>query len=144
MIAFKIHLKEQQDLLEEDASLSLGWFEVSTKGFNGHFFRDGYCMVFLTLGTLLDQMNKFTEASKGKELWIGEDHGAVVEMARKKDVLELTTSEITMQVPFDEFKEAIVKETNDFIDQCENINPSILSESAFNDLVDSFTAIVRS
>lgn len=142
MIAFKIHLKEQQDLLEEDASLSLGWFEVSTKGSNVHLFRNGYCMVFLTLATLLDHMNKMAKASNSKEEWIGEDHGTVVKMARKEDMLELLTSEIIIQLPFNEFRNAIVKETKDFINKCENINPSILNESAFDDLVGSFTAII--
>jgi len=142
MIAFKIHLKDQQDLLEEDASISLGWFEVATKGLNGHLFRNGYCMVFLTLGTLLEHMNNLDKASNSKVEWIGEDHGTIVEIVRKNDMLKLTTSEIIIQVPFNEFKDAIVKETKDFINQCERINPSIISESAFDDLVSSFTAIV--
>ena len=137
MIEFTVHLKRQQDLLEEDASFSLGWFEASVEGFTGCFFREGYCMVFLTLGTLVEHLNELSKTSEGKARWVGEDHGAVVEMIRKKDVLELTVPEVTVRISFSQFREAVLKKAKDFVKQCLKINSSIQNESAFEDLVNS-------
>ncbi len=141
MIEFRVHAKRQQDLLEEDASLSLGWFELSVKGFTGCFFREGYCMIFLTLEALIGHLNNLSATQKGKERWVGEDHGAVIEMIRRQDVLELAISETVVHVPFSQFKEAVLKMAKDFAEQCLKTNPSIENESAFEDLVDSVRPI---
>lgn len=135
MIEFKIHLKRHEDLLEEDASLSLGWFEIIVKGFSGHLFRDRYCMVFLSLGTLIEHLATLSEAPGRKERWVGEDHGTFAEMVHKKGILRLTVSEATIEIPFDQFQKTVLEEAKSFIVKCKTTNPSIRDESAFEDLV---------
>ncbi len=137
MITFKVHMKQQEDLLEEDASLSLGWFELSMKGANVEFFRDGYCLVFLTLDSLIEHLYALEGKKNSEKRWVGEDHGTVVKLSREKVMLSMATPEGKIFLPFDQFKDAVVQESKDFVNSCLKANPSIKDESAFQDLFHS-------
>jgi hypothetical protein len=137
MIAFKIHVKQQEDLLEEDASLSLGWFELSMKGANIELFRDGYCLVFITLDSLIEQLNALEGKKNSEKRWVGEDHGTVIKLSRDKIMLSMATSEGKICLPFEQFKDAVLQESKNFVDSCIKANPSINTESAFQDLLHS-------
>ena len=134
MITFKVHMKQQEDLLEEDASLSLGWFELSMKGANVEFFRDGYCLVFLTLDSLIEQLNALEDNKNSEKRWVGEDHGTVIKLSRDKIMLSMATPEGKIFLPFDQFRDAVVQESKVFVDSCLKANSSIKDESAFQDL----------
>ena len=54
----KIFFSRQEDLLEEDASLSLGWLSITENGVEVSFFKKRLCMIFLTLGSLLEIISK--------------------------------------------------------------------------------------
>ena len=141
MIEFKIQIQQPKNLLEEDASFSLGWFEFSVKGFTGCFFRDKYCMVLLTLGNLIEHLDALRRAQKAQERWVGEDHGATIQMTREKDVLELCVAEVVIHVPYQPFKTAVLNTAKTFMDECINLNPSIQQESAFEGLTNVFRAL---
>ena len=130
----EIFVFRDEDLIEEDASLSLGWFSFKEKGMEISFFKEGLCMVFLTLTSLLEIMQK-VEMKKGEALkWVGEDNGAIAQIYLKDKNLWMSMGDSYFVHPFTVFKKAVLSSINNFLIDCMTKNKSIVNESAFKDL----------
>lgn len=128
-----IHIDNENDLYEEDASLCSGWFSYKEKGIEVSFFKEGLCMIFLTLTSLLENLK---EIDSGKQIvrWVGEDNGAVVSIFFRDDSLQFSVNNLFITCPYKEFKSKLLTVINVFLTDCSDKNKTINNESAFRDL----------
>jgi len=129
-----IYVFRQEDLLEEDASLSLGWLSFKDKGVEISLFREGMCMIFITLTSLLEAIKKLEDKGEKKIKWVGEDNGAVIQFFLEKDNLWMSIGDFSFILRFKDFKKEIVDAIYKFKNDCVSKNESIAKESAFKDL----------
>lgn len=142
MMEFKVRLDKELELYEEDASLSLGWFNLKEKELEVSFFSTGYCMVFITLSSLLDLLYNMSGKNKSESKWIGDDNGVVFNLKKKGETIELSGNSISLSLEYDAFKNAVFIEATRLIDHCKNVNKNIGNESAFIDLESSLSEYV--
>ena len=127
---FKIVFDNDTELLEKDASLSCGYFEVIVKGLKISFFSEGSCMIFLTLDTLI----YFFDSDKKSFRWVGEDNGKFFTITKKKGLLEIKDKEIAVLLDYKNFEAAARAAAIQLLTDAQNANSSITTEGAFMDL----------
>lgn len=132
-IDFKIHWANPEDVYTENASLSLGWFELCYRGFTICFFKDGYCMIFLNLITLIEYLVSNKETINPYD-WVGEDHGAIIRLSKQGSSLDLMNPDVSIKIDYPSFKQAVLQAAISFKASCLQENPSIRKEGTFMDL----------
>lgn len=138
---FKIKFEDFEELKNEDASLSFGYFEFNTVDFKVSFFEERHCMVFITLSSLLDFLNR--ELKKGMQYkWIGDGNGtAIMVKVINKGRLEFTLDRISFCVDIKDFTKAVYIELNSFLSKCIGLNPEVQTESGYVTLKNSFNVM---
>jgi len=132
-----IFIHNENDIYEVDASISLGWFEITSEETVIYFFKQRLCMVFLTLNRLMEYLRNAAQRNKDFQ-WVGEDNGYFYRLNLKKDRLEISFEEFVINVDFEKFKRAIIKSVDSFLEITRSKNVSIINESAYIDLQESF------
>ena len=132
------HWQSDQDLLEKDASLALGWLEFVFNQLTVCFFKQRLCMTFLTVTSLIDFL---TEGATNKEFrWVGEDGGDVYFLTRRASLLTVNHGQAELTVEYELFKYAVYEACKDIEEHAQQLNPSIKSESAFIDFSNAMRA----
>ncbi len=132
IINIKVH--DEEDLVEEDASYSLGWIEIVDRAKEISFFKDKLCMIFITTTFLMEHIKELEKQKNLKLEWVGEDYGAFFNLSINKNQLRLEDKNFSVYVDFQEFKIALLDSVRQFMKHCLEINPNIENESAFIDL----------
>ena len=132
----KINLKvdKEEDLLEENASYSLGWIEIVDRAKEISLFKDNLCMVFLTTGFLIEHIKQLETKKAIKLEWVGEDYGAVFNLSIINRRLCIEDTSFSIYLNYQDFKTALIESIRDFLKHCLVLNPNIQYESAFIDL----------
>jgi hypothetical protein len=129
---FNIHFENEGDLLSDDASLSIGWISVDYGEIQLSLFKKRGCLIFLTLCTLLENMEAISH--KKKIDWVGEDNGSSIRLSLSDSNLCIGSKEVRTLVPLEEFKMALKIAVDVFLEKCISSNTDIQGESAFQDL----------
>lgn len=125
---------QEEDLLDENASYSLGWIEIVDKAKEISFFKDKLCMIFLTTSGLIDDIQRL-ESKKVREVrWVGEDHGSVFILSVNNTDLCIKDDNAKIFLNLQNFKSSLFEGVNSFLEYCSVINSEIQKESAFIDL----------
>lgn len=128
-----------EQLVEEDASLSLGWIEIQTENYNYSLFEQKLCILIITLCDLLE----FLSSNKVNYDWIGVDGGDIYLLTKKKSVLVIQKEDITFQIDYDAFVNAIIDTTNSTIQHLSQVNSAVKGESAFIDLLNCLESLIN-
>ncbi len=67
----------------DDYFFQLGWLSINCNNSNFELFKDGMCMIFPTISSLID----FLASRNNKLYWIGEDSGKVYKVLKKRNIL---------------------------------------------------------
>jgi len=126
----EFHWPREQDLLEKDASVTLGWMEFFFDGLTISVFKEKQCMVVLTVTTLLEYLS---QQSAHKFDWVGEDGGDTLTLKKKNNTLTISNKVVTVEVGFSEFKALVVGASKKLLERLKRDNPMVSLESAFID-----------
>jgi hypothetical protein len=137
-MVFKIILKNEHELLEEEAHLICGYFELGETDFSINLFKDRSCMVMLTLSEICDYLISNSQKSFN---WIGVDNGKYYVLKRQKENLTISTKEFDVTFDLSIFKNALKKCLFTFISYCKNVNQDIVNQGGFIDLEISFNKL---
>jgi hypothetical protein len=138
-INFKLF--RQEDLLEGNASYSLGWIEILDGAKEINLFKDNFCMVFITGSCLADYIQHLAEKKVKKIRWVGEDHGGTFILSVENSELCIQDEDSKILLDFQRFQSSLIEGINSFLEYCLQVNPNINEESAFIDLQASFQAL---
>lgn len=128
-----------QQLIQEDASLSLGWIEIETDSYSIPLFEERLCMLFLTLCDLME----FLSSNKLDFDWVSVDGGDIYSLLKIKDLLVIRNESIKFEVDYGAFLKALIDTSNNTIEHILKINPSINKESAFIDFKNCLKDLVN-
>jgi hypothetical protein len=133
-MTFEALFQRDADLLENDATLSLGWFELRSGEMTLSLFNRRLCMVFISLTDLLHWLHSKDLATGGVFNWVGCDNGAAFSLRFSKDLLEIACSSFRCLVDFQQFKMAVSAGAISLLEGSRERNPQIVAESAYVDL----------
>lgn len=140
---FIIKIQEELQLYEEDASLSLGWFEIIEKDFSILLFEKRHCMVFITLTSFIEAIEVLSGKAKGETRLVGEDNGKVFKLVKTGNDIELVGKRLSLKLNFSSFKSSILDTLSNFLIHCETVNKGIVQESAYIDLQSSYKQLLE-
>ncbi|PZF74802.1 hypothetical protein [Taibaiella soli] len=138
---FDICLKDNNDLHQDDLSLSLGWFELSEKEVNLRLFNDRSCMIFITLADLFEFLGYGEQKRTRTFDWIGVDNGVTIKVVCDGSIVSISKGDIVVRLEKGIFVSAVLKGTEDFIARCLVANQRVEEESAFLDLMATFNRV---
>ena len=130
-----------QNLTEEGASLSLGWFEFYHNGLSISFFKERKCMLFLTLTNLIDFLS--SENVNNSFKWVCEDDGSVYVLKRKDKYLQIENRSVLIKINYDLFKSVVFDASLNMKNNILSKNPHIREEGAFIDFENSVKKIAE-
>lgn len=122
-------------LMEEDASLSLGWFEFYFDRLSVSFFKERSCMVFITITSLIDFLSSETDNNSFE--WIGEDSGEKYLLRRNGEVLQIQNSITSIIMSYNLFESIVFDASLNLKNSISMKNPHIKKEGAFIDFENS-------
>ncbi len=131
------HWKSAQDLLEKDASLSLGWLEIISTEQRIMLFSEKLCML---LPTVEGMIRFLVNAKKGHGIfqWVGEDGADIYPVEIRKQTIKING------VVFDliAFKKALCQACDALNNYLQNHNPHARSEGFYLDYEQIFNKLI--
>jgi hypothetical protein len=138
-INFKLF--RQEDLLENNASYSLGWIEILDGAKEINLFKGNLCMIFTTVSCLADYIQDLAEKKVSRTRWVGEDNGSIFVLSIENGELCIQDEDSKILLNFQKFKLSLIEGIDSFLKYCSKVNRNIHRESAFMDLQTSFQAL---
>ncbi|MBD2501665.1 hypothetical protein [Anabaena azotica] len=117
-----IKLDNEENLIGDNASYSLGWIEIVDRAKEIYFFKDKLCMIFITITFLLEHIKTLETQKHLKLEWVGEDYGAVFNLSINSNQLCIEDKNISIFLNFQEFKMAVLESVRQFLKYCLEIN----------------------
>lgn len=118
-------------LLNADASLSLGWIELTVDNKRFNLFKKQLCMLYITMADLIE----FLSEDRNSFNWIGADSSESYFLERKNSLLFINYNKSYIKLDCLLFKIKIILCTYNLIEYNRQTNNKIEKESAFIDLV---------
>lgn len=134
----KIILDNSDELFEEDAHLDCGYFEIGERDFSINLFKDGSCMVMLTLSEMCDFL---ADQQRQDFRWVGEDNGKYFSVKKQKGNIMLRSNKISLTFDIKEFERSIKQSLTEFISMCKLANKEIENMGGFIDLKAAFNRL---
>nr|WP_181718209.1 hypothetical protein [Psychrobacter sp.]QJS05088.1 hypothetical protein [Psychrobacter sp.] len=126
----KLNWLFSEQLLQEDASLSLGWIEIKTQNKDFLLFEKKLCMLFLTLSDLLE----FLSNDNRNFNWVGVDGSDIYSLTKYREILIIQKEGEKFILDYTSFRESIIKTSTNLINYLLKNNLRVKEESAFIDL----------
>ncbi len=137
-MTFNIILQNEHELLDEDAHLICGYFELGETDFSFNMFKDRSCMIMLTLSEICDFLINNSQKTFN---WVGIDNGKSYTLKRQKEYLRIITREFDITFNLLAFKDSLKICLSNFISDCKSVNKDIVNQGGFKDLVMSFNKL---
>ena len=126
----KLNWLFSEQLLQEDASLSLGWIEIKTQNKDFLLFEKNLCMLFLTLSDLLEFLSNNNRSFN----WVGVDGSDIYSLTKYREILIIQKEGEKLILDYTSFRESIIKTSTNLINYLLKNNSRVKEESAFIDL----------
>ena len=137
---FNIIIENEDDLKGEDAGWVSGYFEIGENLFSMNCFKDGKCMIMLTL---IDLIHIIINNKQQKNTnWIGADNGKTISIFTNKAEIYFKNDTDNIKLNFELFTDTLKESVRSFIKKCKMNNENIFTKSAFIDLYNSYEEFI--
>lgn len=122
-----------EDLLEEDSSLSLGWFVMD----NINVFEHTKCMVIIAIADLAEGLKHLRKYKSGGFAWNPADNGETVLFQRSGNKISFRYKTQKKEIEFDLFYKSVYDSGNALATELFLFRHEVTTETAYIDLINT-------
>lgn len=112
-------------IVDENFEYSLGWIEFKFKDNTLKLFSDSYCMVFITIESLILIIKRLKNRESEKEEWLAEDNGYTFILTYKKRKIVFERKDSRFSVKYKKLKKSIDNSVTKIYNKLVKSNPEI-------------------